>query len=282
LPIRKIFCSIVLFNRLDAWQESAQGPFALKRWKKEVYNFKCTGRSTRLTQANQPRRTAMTFDITKTFSLVKGGLLDSEATWKNYLAENPGWQQTAMLLTGPLILVNVLLNQVFTRMTGGYAPYSFQGGFVTAILWGLLMAVISFLVAVFVFNYLAGSFKGKPDFSRAFAAVSLAAIPAWLAGMISGLIPGVGFLLALAGGILSLVFMYKIMPLALDIPDEKRTVHFVASLIVIVILNMFIGYALIGNSMRSQMNTGQISIGYQLIHETHGGELTIAPHRQSV
>ena len=222
----------------------------------------------------------MTFDFNKTLALIKGGVMDHEATWRNYLDENPGWQQTTMLLTGPLLIANVLLGQIFARMMGGYAAYGLQGNFFVALIWGLVLAAIGFLIAVFVFNFLAGTFKGKPDFNRTFAAVSLAAIPAWLAGMVSGLIPVLGLLLALAGGIMSLVFMYKIMPLAVEVPDEKRTLHFVLSLIVIVVLNMVIGFTLVGSSVRDQMRTGGYTSSNSSSRSTSGSGIVGAVERQ--
>ncbi|MBT8073723.1 MAG: YIP1 family protein, partial [Xanthomonadales bacterium] len=119
----------------------------------------------------------------------------------------------------------------------------------------LIMGAVGFAVVVLVFNFLAGIFKGTPNFSRAFAAVSLAVIPAWVAGALAGLIPYLGFLIAMAGGILSLVFLYRIMPLALGVPDEKRVVHYVVSLVAILVINMVIGLTLglgnAGNQIRS-------------------------------
>ncbi len=197
----------------------------------------------------------MQFDFVKTLALIKGGLLDHETTWSEYLGENPGWQKTAVLLTGPLLIANVLLGLIFSRLMGGYSFYGYSSNIFTALIMGLLAAVIGFIIAVFVFNFLAGTFKGKPDFSRAFAAVSLAVIPAWVAGAVAGLIPFIGLLIALAGGILSLVFMYKIMPLALEVPDEKRTVHFVVSLVVIIIINMVVGLALGGNRAANEFQS---------------------------
>lgn len=194
----------------------------------------------------------MNFDIKKTIELIKGGLLAHEKTWSEYLAGNPTWQQTATVLTGPLLIANVVLGLIFSRLVGGYATYGYHGGFVAALVIGLVFAVIGFLIAVFVFNYLAGVFKGKPDFARAFAAVSLAAIPAWIAGILGALVPGVGFLIALAGGIVSLVFLYKIMPLALGVPADKRVVHFVASLIAIFIVNLVLGMVLGAGTMRQE------------------------------
>jgi len=197
----------------------------------------------------------MTLDFAKTLSLVKGGLMDHEATWKTYLGENPHWRQTAIVLTGPLILANVVLSVILARIIGSYSYYGYYGNFFAAIIGGLVMAALGFIIAVFVFNFLAGVFKGKSDFSRAFAAVSLAAIPAWIAGVLGALIPFIGFVIALAGGIMSLVFLYKIIPLALGVPDEKRTVHFIVSLVAIFVLNFIVGSFMavgsIGTNMRS-------------------------------
>ena len=182
----------------------------------------------------------MAFDVNKTLGLIKGGLLDSENTWKTYLEENPSWQQTAMVLTGPLLVANVLLSVIFSRLVGGYSAYGYQPNWFTALVFGLVLGAIAVTVTVFVFNFLAGPFKGTPNLSRAFAAVSLAVIPAWVAGAVSGLIPYLGYLLALAGGILSLVYLYRLMPLALNVPQDKRVVHFITSFVLIIVVNMVI------------------------------------------
>jgi len=197
----------------------------------------------------------MQFNYTKTLSLIKGGLLDHENTWKSYLEDCPDWRQTALVLTGPLFILNILASLIFSRLTGGYAVYGYLGGWFTVLITGLVMGAIGFAVVVLVFNILAGVFKGTANFSRAFAAVSLAVIPAWVAGALAGLIPYLGFLIAMAGGILSLVFLYRIMPLALDVPDDKRVLHFVVSLVAVFIINMIIGLTLglgsAGNQYRS-------------------------------
>lgn len=186
----------------------------------------------------------MDFDFAKTLSLVKGGLTDPQATWKSYLEENPGWQKTAIELTGPMIVASVVLSTIFSRAIGGYGYLAYHSSFIGALFWGLVMAAIGFAIAVFAFNILAGVFKGNSNFSRAFAAISLAAIPSWIAGVIGALIPYAGFLITLAGAVMSLVFMYRIIPLALGVPDDKRVVHFVVSLVSIVIINMIIGSVL--------------------------------------
>ena len=203
----------------------------------------------------------MTFDFAKTLSLVKGGLLDHKATWDTYLGENPGWQQTAMVLTGPLILANVVLSTILARIIGGFSYFGYTSNFFAALFGGLVLAALGFVISVFVFNFLAGVFKGTSNFSRAFAAVSLAAIPAWIAGVLGALIPFVGFFIAFAGGIMSLVFMYRIMPLALQVPGEKRMVHFIASLVIIFVLNFFVGSFIGIGGMGSEMSGRTFSTG---------------------
>jgi len=197
------------------------------------------------------------FDLTKTLSLIKGGLLDHENTWKTYLEDCPDWKATAVALTGPLFILNILLSLVFSRLAGGYAVYGYHSSWFMALITSLVMGALGFAIVVLVFNFLAGIFKGTPNFSRAFAAVSLAVIPAWVAGALAGLIPYLGFLIALAGGVLSLVFLYRIMPLALDVPDNKRVVHFVVSLVAVIIINMIIGLTLgLGNTGNQYRSSG--------------------------
>ncbi len=199
----------------------------------------------------------MQFDFTKTLALIKGGLLDHENTWKTYLEDCPDWQQTALVLTGPLFLASILISMVFSRFTGGFAMYGYQSNWFMALITSLVMGAIGFAIIVLVFNFLAGTFKGTANFSRAFAAVSLAVIPAWVAGAVGGLIPYLGGLIALAGGIMSLIFLYRIIPLALNVPDHKRTVHFVVSLVVVIVVNMIISLTFgLGNTGSPYKNSG--------------------------
>ena len=196
----------------------------------------------------------MKFDFNKTLELIKGGLMSPEATWRSYLAGNPSWQQTLVVLTGPLILANVILGVIFFKLIGGYSAFGVETGFFGMLVRGLVTAAIGFVIAVLVFNFLAGVFKGKADFSRAFAAVSLAAIPAWIAGIVGAAIPWIGGLITLAGMIVTLVFLYKIMPIALQVPEDKRVMHYVVSIILIIVVNVVVGLALNRDAIEAGMN----------------------------
>ena len=204
----------------------------------------------------------MAFDIKKTIDLIVGGLTSPAETWDRYLGENPTWQQTLVVLTAPLLLANVILSLLLSRVMGTMSPVGLSGGWFSALVLSLVMACIGFAVAAMVFNFLAGVFGGKADFSRAFAALSLAAIPAWIAGIVGSAIPWVGGLIALAGGVMTLVFLYRIVPLALAVPDNKRVLHFISSLVVAVGINIMVANLLLGGRIHpeaSRFDVGQTS-----------------------
>jgi hypothetical protein len=186
----------------------------------------------------------MEVDLKETLRLVQGGLLDHRATWQNYLDSDPPWQKTAGLLVGPIVLTNVVFSLVFAKLMGGFYSYAYGSNIIVALVMGLIMSVAGMALGSFVLAFLAGNFGGKNSFSRALAAVSLAAIPGAVAGVVGALIPGLGFLVMLAGGIVSLVFLYKILPLALDIPEPKRTLHFVVSLVSMFVINAVVATVL--------------------------------------
>jgi len=180
------------------------------------------------------------FDFAKTLQLIKDGLLEPQATWGRFLGENPDLKTTLIQLTGPLIVANVVLSVIFSRLVGGFYAYGMGGGWFMAIVMGLIMALIGLAIATAVINLLAGTFGGKPDLNRAFAALSLAMIPGYVGSIIGSLIPFLGFLIMLAGAILALVYLWRILPQALSVPEEKRALHYIVSLVVIVIANMII------------------------------------------
>lgn len=195
-------------------------------------------------------------DIQKTIELIKNGLLEPRATWQAYADENRGWQDTAVLLTLPLILVSYILAGVLSLIFGGYGAFGVRAGF-GGWLVGLVMAVIGVAIAAFIFSYLAGVFKGRHDFSKGLAAVSLAAIPGYL-GSIVGVVPFIGWIISLALSIVSLVFLYKIIPLYLAVPDDKRVLHYVVSLVACFIVMLILAAMLGTGGMMSMQHAASM------------------------
>ena len=182
------------------------------------------------------------FDINKTIKIIQGGLFNSKNTWQSYLEEKHDWKETATLLTGPMILVSVILSSLLFWLFSNHYIFASQGGFGITVL-KLIGAIIGISVGAFLFSFIAGLFKGKHDFNKGLAALSLAAIPGYI-GSIIGSVPIIGWLISLGLGILSLVFLYKIIPSYLEVPEEKRVVHFVTSLVATVVIAFLINMIL--------------------------------------
>jgi len=183
------------------------------------------------------------FNPGKTIELVSGSLTRPRATWESYLGENPPWQRTALELTVPLIVAAIVTGWLLSLILGGYFYFGYGRGAVLGLILALVAAAISVSVLSFLVSILAGQFGGTSNFDRAFAGVSLAIVPGWIGAAASG-IPILGGLLQLAGTIIGLVFLYKIIPLAVQVPENKRALHFIVTIVLAVIVQMVIGLIL--------------------------------------
>lgn len=203
------------------------------------------------------------FDINKTIELIRGGLLEPKETWQSYLAENRGWQDTATLLTLPLIIVSFVLSGVLSWIFGSYYMFTVGTGFGPWLL-SVIMAVVAIAAGSFIFSYLAGVFNGRHDFNKGLAAVTLTAIPGYVGGVL-GTIPYIGWIISLALAIVSLVFLYQIIPSYLEVPQDKRVLHYVASLvatfIVMLILSAILGAAGMSSMPRDFSTSGDTTTG---------------------
>ncbi len=177
------------------------------------------------------------FDLSKTLQLLQGALTQPAATWESWLAENSDWQKTTVLLAGPLVLAYAVLGVLFSRLMGN--PFMMGGSNVlAAIVFTLFTAVLTMAIVTFVVSFLAGMMGGRRDHQRAYAAVAIVSVPAYAAAVVGALLPWFGGLVALAGVIVTLVFLYRILPPALAIPEGERVKHFVFTLIAVFILNV--------------------------------------------
>jgi len=187
------------------------------------------------------------FDLKKTLAIIQGGLLNPRETWKNYLAESHDWKSTALLLTVPLIVGCAVVSAVLGWLFGSGMYYG--RGFLSILIIGLIYSCIGIALVTFVFSFLAGVFKGQNNFNHGFAAISLTSIPSQLGGIIST-IPWIGWLIGFALFILSMVYLYQIIPSYLKVPDNQRIVHYILSIATSIILMLILGFVLgIGSMM---------------------------------
>ncbi|MEM7218291.1 MAG: Yip1 family protein [Pseudomonadota bacterium] len=167
-----------------------------------------------------------------------GGVLDSDATWREYRAADPDWLTTARALSLPMLAAGGLVALLLTWLFSDYGRpfYAFLGAIIPSLIWFGLGGVIA--------SFLAARFGGEESFSRAWAALTFAAIPAVLGNALSPL-PLVGWLLALAGAIWGLVMLYNALPVFLGVPEDRRLGHFLATM-GLSIVGLIVAYALLG------------------------------------
>lgn len=180
------------------------------------------------------------FDLNRTVQLVRGALFDPEATWRSYLPEAGDWQKTAVLLTGPLIVVSAVVAYLLgflgsdSSILGPFRPT------LGSTLIGIVMMAISAGVVAFIWSAMSGMFGGKSGFALGLAATTLAFVPGYVGQALSGL-PWIGGLLALVMLIWALVQLWKIVPIYFEVPDTKRGAYYVLSLVVTIVVMFIVG-----------------------------------------
>jgi hypothetical protein len=182
----------------------------------------------------------MMFDLNRTIKLATGALIDREATWQRYLPEAGDWKKTAVLLTGPLIVASAIVSYLLSLAFADSAMFPMLQPTILSTVGTIIMGAIAAGIVAFIFSALAGTFGGKSSFALGLAATTLAFVPGYLGQALSWL-PWIGGLLALGLAIFALVQLWKIIPLYLEVPDGKRTTHYIVSIVVTIIVMLIIG-----------------------------------------
>lgn len=181
-------------------------------------------------------------DLNRTFSLIKGALFDPEATWRGYLPEADNWQRTAVLLTGPLIILAAVLGYLIGLLGSGAYVLGLRPTIGMTLL-GIVFSAIAAGIVAFIVSMLAGVFGGKRSFALGLAATSLAFVPGYL-GQALRWLPWIGGLVFLGLFIYALVLLWRIIPLYLEVPAGKRVGHYILTLIATILVMFLIGMLL--------------------------------------
>jgi hypothetical protein len=187
-------------------------------------------------------------DLKRTIELTKGALFDPEPTWRDYLPEAGDWKRTALLLTGPLIVATAIISYLLGTLRGDAGMFGFRPTLASTVLSIVALALAAGVVA-FVVSALAAAFRGKSSFPLALAATTLAFVPGYVGSALSGL-PWIGFLLSIGLFIYSLVLLWRIIPIYLEVPVGSRAGHYVVSLltcfVAMLVINVTVGGMLYG------------------------------------
>ncbi|QOY62043.1 YIP1 family protein [Lysobacter sp. H21R4] len=197
-------------------------------------------------------------------SRVKSILFDPRRTWP-LIGEEPA---TVAGLYTRYIMILAALPAIFTFVKTSLIGYSMFGATMrTGIVAGLLGALLTYalsLVMVYVvaliINALAPSFRGQKNQVQALKVIAYAYTAAWVAG-IAVIIPWLGGIIGLAGGIYSIYLLYLGLPHTMKNPPEKSLAYTIVIVVITLVLSLLIGAVVAGVTGIGAIGAGAGALG---------------------
>lgn len=132
---------------------------------------------------------------------------------------------------------------------------SIKFGLIWALI-GLVQMVAAVYINSLVTDALAPSFASEKNMSKSIQLVVYAATPSLIGGILN-LVPGIGWLGILAGGIYSIYLIYLGLPVLKKTPEDKVPIYLIVIILILAVLYWLIGYIL--------MRVFWSSLGYGII-----------------
>ena len=192
-------------------------------------------------------------------------LLSPKAEWPVIAAE----PETTSGLYTKYIMILAALGPIamFLKMTLIGIQVPFAGTYRIGMGMGLTQLVLGYvlsLVAVYIFaliiNALAPTFGGQKDSMQALKTAAYAMTAGWIAG-VGQLLPWIGVLIGLAGGIYSIYLLYLGLPVTMKSPPDKAAGYTAVSVIAAIIL-FWVCAAIVGSVIGGSMwGAGMPAVG---------------------
>jgi len=123
----------------------------------------------------------------------------------------------------------------------GTVRVGFGAGLV-AMLVSYALSLVQIYVIALIVDALAPTFKGEKSQIQALKLAAYAFTAAWLAG-VAQIVPWVGTLIALAGGIYSIYLFYLGLPTLMKCPQDQAVPYTAVCIIVAIVIGAIIGFA---------------------------------------
>ena len=193
-------------------------------------------------------------DFGKIIKLVQGIILKPKETFESIKGEKTPW--TNLFINYVLILIalpaigNFL---VWVRWSVSWA--------IRSLIMQIILAGVSFIVLTYLMQILSKSFGGNGDLDQSAKTIAYSLTPSWIANLFI-FIPFLGWLIALAGAIYSLIVLYHAILVFMDVPKDKsigfEIIFIIVSIVVMVVVGLILtpifGLSMVGG--RHMMNIG--------------------------
>ena len=182
---------------------------------------------------------------------VRNILLQPQSEWQVIEAEQTDPQSLYTSYIMILALIPAVAGLIGTTFMVSFMGGRIGMGFVigAAIMQYVLSLVMVFVVA-FIADLLAPSFDGQKNLNQALKLTAYAMTAAWVAGVFT-LIPFLGWLLSLLGGLYALYLFYLGAPLLMKVPAAKTVGYTVVVVLAAIVVGFIIG----------MINAGMLGMG---------------------
>ena len=100
---------------------------------------------------------------------------------------------------------------------------------------GYVVTLASFYISAFIIDALAQSFNSTKDLTNSLKLVGYASTPS-MVGRLFTFLPGIGWLLSLAGSIYSIYLFYLGLPVFMDTPPDKTVIYMIVAFLVSIVV----------------------------------------------
>jgi hypothetical protein len=184
-------------------------------------------------------------DFAALIARVQRLLLSPATEWDTIAGEAADVQKIYVNYVGPLLIASAI--------AGALSLLFFGFGFGTTIqllLTQIVLGLIGVYVVAFVINALAPTFGATPDMGQAFKLAAYAPTAAWVGGIFQ-IVPMIGSIVAIVGGLYSLYLLYVGLPKLMRPPEDKVVIYILAIIGVMIVIYLAIGF--ISSSMLPSM-----------------------------
>lgn len=186
-------------------------------------------------------------DLDKLIARVKGILLAPKTEWPVIAAEATTEANLYKNYIAILALIPAMFGFIQMSLLGVSIPFAgtfrigIGAGFTNLVLTYVLALVMVKVIAV-VIDALAPSFGGQKDPTQALKVVAFAYTASWIASA-AQIVPIVGALIGLAGGVYSVYLLYLGLPHTMKCPPDRAAGYTLVSVIIAIILSVIVGVA---------------------------------------
>lgn len=174
-------------------------------------------------------------DLQYIISRVKGILLNPKEEWAKIKVERRSNKELILNYVLPFAGLAAAISLIFIWW-GTYVGFGISLRYA---IMQLVSPIVAIAVAAVVMNELAETFDSTKDLNRAFKLVTYSYTPVLLINVIVSFSLALGWL-----GIFGLYGAYLLwvgLPIIMDTPEDKRLVYIIATLVIVLVIQLIIG-----------------------------------------